>query len=54
MAFREGEVYRCLLPDCGCEVTVTRGANPGQGGDRNPTCCCGQTMVKVTEATTTS
>ncbi|MGW4104709.1 hypothetical protein [Streptomyces sp. NPDC004976] len=47
MPFQEGEVYRCPDERCGCEVTVTRGAAPGQGGDRTPTCCCGQEMTKV-------
>lgn len=47
MALREGEVYRCTDESCGCEVTVTKGAAPGQGGDLNPSCCCGRTMQKV-------
>ncbi len=47
MPFRQGEVYRCPLPDCGCEVTVTRGAPPDCQGQQNPTCCCGHTMEKV-------
>ncbi len=47
MPFRQGEVYRCPLPDCGCEVTVTRGAPPDCRGQQNPTCCCGHTMEKV-------
>lgn len=47
MVFREGEVYRCPDPACGCEVTVTRGAALGQGGDLSPTCCCGKTMELV-------
>lgn len=46
MPWSEGDVYRCPDPGCGCEVTVTKGPNPGQGGDRAPTCCCGQTMEK--------
>jgi len=28
MAFREGQVYRCVDPACGCEVTVTKSAPP--------------------------
>jgi hypothetical protein len=47
MAFVEGEVYRCPDPDCGCEITVTKGAAPGHGGDEAPTCCCGLPMEKV-------
>ncbi len=46
MAWKEGEVYQCPNPDCGCEVTVTKGPKPGQGGDQAPTCCCGNTMQK--------
>lgn len=26
MALREGEVYRCPDANCGCEITVTKGA----------------------------
>lgn len=47
MALQEGEVYRCPDGSCGCEVTVTKGAAPGGGGDRHPTCCCGKTMEKA-------
>lgn len=50
MVFHEGELYRCPDPDCGCEVTVTRGAQPAAAGDRSPTCCCGKTMDKVESA----
>lgn len=42
-----GERYRCPDADCGCEITVTRGAASGRCGDRNPICCCGRTMVKL-------
>ena len=45
MAFKEGEVYRCPDPECGCEIKVTKGAAPGKGG--NPRCCCGKEMEKV-------
>ena len=47
MALVEGEVYRCPDPQSGCEITVTRGAAPGHGGERYPTCCCGHAMEKV-------
>ena len=47
MALQEGEVYRCPDEDCGCEITVTKGAAPGHGGDSNPTCCCGHVMEKT-------
>lgn len=46
MALQKGEVYACPDPECGCEITVTRGAAPGKGGDLNPRCCCGKEMVK--------
>lgn len=46
MALKEGEVYKCPDPDCGCEITVTKGAAPGAGGDQAPRCCCGKEMIK--------
>jgi hypothetical protein len=49
MAFQTGEVYRCPDVGCGCELTVTRGAPPTCAGTEDPTCCCGLTMVKVSE-----
>lgn len=47
MPFREGEVYRCPEENCGCELTVTKGAPAACGGQENPTCCCGRTMIKA-------
>jgi hypothetical protein len=47
MALRTGELYRCVNEKCGCEIQVTRGAQPGGGGDNNPRCCCGMEMKKV-------
>jgi len=47
MAFREGQVYRCPDPTCGCEVTVTKGAPLDCPGTQSPTCCCGRTMQLV-------
>lgn len=44
MALQQGEVYRCTNPECGCEITVTRGAAPGRGGNLNLRCCCGLEM----------
>lgn len=41
-----GEICRCTMPECGCEIQVTRGAKPG-GGDNPPYCCCGQPMEKA-------
>lgn len=46
MAFKQGETYRCPDPECGCEVTVTKGAAPGKGGNQSPRCYCGKEMVK--------
>jgi hypothetical protein len=46
MALKEGEMYQCPNPDCGCEITVTKGAQPGGGGNQAPRCCCGMEMVK--------
>lgn len=46
MAFKEGQVYKCPDADCGCEITVTKGALPGKGGNEPPRCCCGKPMVK--------
>ncbi len=47
MALKQDEVYRCPDPDCGCEVTVTKGVAPGKGGNQNPCCSCGKKMVKM-------
>jgi hypothetical protein len=46
MALQKGEVYRCPDPDCGGEITVTKGAAPGKGGSLNPRCCCGKEMMQ--------
>lgn len=48
MAMREGEIYHCTMEDCGCEITVTRGAGPG-GGDDAPVCCCGEPMAQLVQ-----
>ena len=46
MALQKGEVYRCSDAECGCEITVTKGAAPGKGGNEAPRCCCGKSMIK--------
>ena len=46
MALQKGERYRS--PDCGCEIEVTKGAQPGGEGNQNPRCCCGKEMQKIT------
>ena len=47
MAFKQGEVFGCPDQSCGCELTVTKPAPPDCQGAQNPTCCCGQTMEKL-------
>ena len=47
MALKKGEVYRCPDANCGCEITVTKGAPAGCKGQEQPRCCCGMTMEKV-------
>ena len=44
-----GEIYACPNSDCGAEVTVTRGVKADGGGDLNPRCSCGATMVRQIE-----
>ena len=34
MALRKGEVYRCSDAECGCEITVIKGAAPGMSGNK--------------------
>lgn len=46
MALQQGETYRCMMENCGCEITVTKGAGPA-GGDQAPRCCCGMEMQRV-------
>jgi len=47
MAFKKDERYRCPDADCGCEIEVTKGPQPGKGGDLNPRCCCGKEMKRI-------
>jgi hypothetical protein len=49
MPFREGEVYRCPYPDCGCEVTVTKAPSPACCFGPDAMICCGMNMVKTTD-----
>lgn len=46
MALQKGEVYRCPDPECGCEITVEKGAASGKGSNQNPRCCCGKEMIR--------
>jgi hypothetical protein len=50
MALKQGEVYACPDKECGCEITVSRGANAGRGGNMNPRCCCGKEMIAKSAA----
>jgi len=50
MTWEEGEVYVCPLPDCGCEVTVTKGPGAGEEETQPPTCARGHKMVKKGDA----
>lgn len=45
MAMKEGEIYRCSKPDCGCEIRVTRGSQTH--GHETPRCCCGHPMMRA-------
>jgi len=47
MALQKGEIYRCPDANCGCEITVTKGAREGCKGQEQPRCCCGKTMEKA-------
>ena len=38
MALQKSDGSQCPGPTCGCEITVTGGAQPGQGGVQPPTC----------------
>jgi len=46
MVLKEGEVYKCPNPNCGCEIRVTKAPGHGKGGDVPPRCCCGKEMVR--------
>ncbi len=46
MPFKQGEVYQCPDPKCGCELTVTKAAPATCAGTQNPTCCCGKEMKR--------
>ncbi|MEO7659615.1 MAG: hypothetical protein ABIV48_08370 [Pyrinomonadaceae bacterium] len=47
MALKKDEVYRCANENCGCEITVTKGAPADCSGNEQPRCCCGQPMNKT-------
>lgn len=43
MALKQGEIYSCPDPDCGCEISVTKGAKKNSGVHIH-LCCCGREM----------
>jgi hypothetical protein len=43
MPMTEGQIYRCLNRDCGCEIKVIRASIDAHA---NPRCCCGAEMKK--------
>ena len=49
MPMHRGDIYACPDPDCGCELTVTRGVKADGGGDLPPRCCCGKSMERKIE-----
>jgi hypothetical protein len=49
MPMRKGEKYECTNPECGCEISVTKGSEAPEA-DRSPLCCCGEDMVPMKRA----
>ena len=49
MKWEKDQVYECAVAACGCEVTVTKSPAAGRGGEKPPTCCCGQAMKLKTK-----
>ncbi len=47
MALKTGQRSGCPDQACGCEISVTKGANPGTGGAFKPRCCCRMEMQQV-------
>lgn len=52
MPFREGDVCRCPLPDCGCEVTVTESAPRIAGASRIRPAAAGRRWRKSADSST--
>lgn len=44
---RREERYRCLNPECLCEIKISREPFIGVQITHNPRCCCGNEMEKV-------
>lgn len=45
MEVREGDVFRCPIEGCGCEIRVT--STPTMEATRSFVDCCGHEMEKV-------
>lgn len=43
MAMKRGEKYQCPNPECGCEISVTKGSS-SDSAHLEPKCCCGEHM----------
>ncbi len=44
MAMKKGEKYECSNPECGCEISVTKGSE-APNASHTPRCCCGEEMT---------
>ena len=44
MGMKRGEKYQCPNPECGCEISVTKGTS-SELAHLEPKCCCGEHMV---------
>lgn len=44
MTMLQGEQWRCIDRNCGCEILVVKA--PQLAGTPGPTCCCGRPMKK--------
>ena len=44
MGMKKGEKYECSNPECGCEISVTKGSE-APNATLSPRCCCGEEMM---------
>lgn len=44
---RRDNRFRCLNPECFCEVKISREPFVGAPTTQNPRCCCGSAMPRV-------
>jgi len=49
MAMKKGQTYECSNPECGCEISVTKGSE-APNASRAPRCCCGEEMTPKEKA----